>query len=388
MNRDIDVNSLSAVLSAIALGTLGVLSFIIQPAIVQGFVTHLKLSEPQAVNLVGLEMLGVALSTILLALPHLKIDWRLALVAGLVIAIGGNIGSAVLVGSDSLWIARLIAGFGHGIIISLSFTFIGLTVRVDRNLAWFLVALLSYGAIGLWIMPSLLDHIGMSGLFLSFAALLMTGFVTLGFVPRSNTALSDLSPSTGSPTAKQLTLPFLITALAAVLAYNIAQGIAWAILFLIGIDAGLAEQPVANALFISQVFAIFGALGSVFLGGRIGRYGPIFVGIFAGAACMVLLLDKPLMPVFLVGVCGFNLLWNFVLPYILGAVSDFDGQGRMMGPAIAMQMLGLGGGPLLAAQLIEHSSYFVTLIIAIGFFILSYVLLIIPMLRHGRLGKP
>jgi predicted MFS family arabinose efflux permease len=378
----VDVDGRASVLSAIALGTIGVLSFIVQPALVQGFVTHLNLSEPQAVNLAGLEMLGVALSTILLALPQFKLDWRQTLTGGLMIAAIGNLASAALAHSDVLWIARLIAGFGHGAVISLSFTFIGLTTRVDRNLAWYLVALLTYGAIGLWVMPDILDQIGMAGLFTVFAALTALGFLTVRHIPRSSAAREEPSPA-----ARQLPLALLGTGLSAVLVYNMAQGIAWAILFLVGIDAGLAEGDVGQALFLSQIFAIFGALASVFLAERLGRWLPLAFGIFAGAACIALLLGRPSWILFLIAVCGFNLLWNLVVPFMLGAVSEFDLQGRMMGPSIAMQMMGLGAGPLIAAQLIEGGSYLSTELLCIAFFLISYVLLTIPMLRHRQLLK-
>ena len=350
MAVDIDVNSKASVASAVMLGTLGVLSFIVQPALVQGFVTHLGLNEPQAVNLAGLEMLGVAIATVLLAIPRLVTDWRRALAVGLTLAITGNLASAAMAGSPYLWTARLAAGLGHGAIISLSFSFIGLTTRVERNVAIYLVSLLSYGAFGLWIMPPLLDGVGVSGLFVIFAI-----------------------------------LASLAVALAGVLAYNIAQGIAWAILFLIGIDAGLGEADVGYALFISQIFAIVGALLSVFFAERFGRWGPIALGIFAGGACIALLLNRPEFNIFLLAVCGFNLLWNFVLPFILGAVGDFDTRGRMMGPAIAMQMIGLGGGPLLAAILISGGSYQTALLLCIGFFVASYILLTIPMLHHRKI---
>jgi predicted MFS family arabinose efflux permease len=133
MTIQTDVNSRASILSAVALGTLGVLSFIVQPALVQGFVTHLGLSEPQAVYLAGLEMLGVAIATMVLALPCNPFNWRGALALGLMLAVAGNVASAFLTGSPDLWIARLVAGLGHGAIISLSFTFVGLTARVDRN---------------------------------------------------------------------------------------------------------------------------------------------------------------------------------------------------------------------------------------------------------------
>lgn len=380
MINQTDVNSKASILSAITLGTLGVLSFIVQPALVQGFVTHLGLSEPQAVNLAGIEMLGVAVATVLLALPYNSLNWRRALSLGIILAIGGNLASALLADSSSLWVARFVAGLGHGAIISLSFTFVGLTARVDRNVAWYLVALLTYGAAGLWVMPALLDEIGIAGLFTVFAVFLTAGFATLRHVPTSSAARAE-----SSPTARQLGMGLLAVSLAGVLAYNMAQGIAWAILFLVGTGAGHAEADVAQALFVSQIFAVVGALGSVFLSEQFGRWRPIAFGILAGAGCIALLIGKPGIGAFVVAVCGFNFLWNFVLPFILGAVSDFDERGRMMGPAIAMQMMGLGGGPLLAAQLIGDGNYRIAELACIGFFLVSYALLTIPMLRHRKL---
>jgi hypothetical protein len=50
-----------------------------------------------------------------------------------------------------------------------------------------------------------------------------------------------------------------------------------------------------------------------------------------------------------------------------------------------MQMIGLGGGPLLAAQLIGGGSYHSAEVVCIVFFLTSYVLLTIPMLRHRKL---
>ncbi len=375
-----DTNGRAAVGSSIALGTLGVLSFIVQPALVQGFVTHLGLSEPAAVNLAGLEMLGVAIATIALAIPGMNVNWRRPLAVGIGLAIIGNLASAMMVDSPLLWFPRLIAGLGHGAIISLSFTFIGLTTRVERNVALYLVSLLTYGAFGLWIMPALLDTIGLTGLFLIFAALSALGMLTIRQVPSSVSAREEAGPS-----VRQLGFALLATALLGVLFYNLAQGIAWAILFLIGIDAGIGEQDVANALFISQIFAVLGAIGSVFLSERLGRWSAIAFGILAGAACIALFLDRPDYSFFLIGVCGFNLLWNFVLPFILATVGDFDLRGRMMSPAIAMQMLGLGGGPLLAAQLISDGTYRSAELVCISFFLASYVLLTIPMLRHRQL---
>lgn len=380
MHREIDVNGWKAILSAVVLGTIGVLSFIIQPGIVQGFVTQLGVSEAEAVNLAGLEMLGVAVATIYMAIWGTRQDWRHIVAAGLLIAVAGNIASALTTHSDLFPWARLLAGFGEGMITSISFTFVGVTVKAERNVALYLVLLLTYGAFGLWYLPEFLRACGLPSLFYGFAAISAVTLVTIPFVPHGFSAAEMINPE-----ARQLPRPLLVTALAGVLAYNLAQGVAWAILFLVGMGAGIPEQRVADGLFLSQILAVAGAVSSVFLAGFLNRNHAIAFGILAGAASIAMLLGKPSFLLYTIGVCGFNFLWNFVLPFILGRICDFDESGRMMSFAIAMQMIGLGGGPLIAAQLLDGTGYRTVELVCIAMFLASYALLLVPMRRHRAL---
>jgi predicted MFS family arabinose efflux permease len=375
-----DVNGWPAIASAVVLGTIGVLSFIIQPGIVEGYSTALGLDATHAVDLAGLEMLGVALATVVLAAWGQHRDWRRVVATGLGIAVAGNLASALTTASPLFAWARMLAGFGEGTIISISFTFIGVTARTERNVALYLVLLLTYGAFGLWYLPTFLHALGFVWLFLGFAALSALALATIPFVPRSS-ATADV----GNAEARQLPRAMLVVALGGVLAYNLAQGMAWAVLALVGSGAGLADQPIANALFLSQILAVCGALASVFLAHRLNRHGAIAFGILFGAASIALLLGKPTLLLFTVGVCGFNLLWNFVLPFILGRVCDFETSGRMMAFAIAMQMIGLGLGPLLSAQLMGADGYRGVELACIALFLTSYLLLFVPMMRHRRL---
>jgi|TARA_R110002049_G_scaffold12487_6_gene55862 hypothetical protein len=383
-NKAIDVNSNSAILSAVLLGTLGVLSFIVQPGLVQAFVTELAVGEPRAVDLAGIEMLGLALATIILAVGGTRLDWRHITLAGLVFSIIGNCGSAFFAGQDSSMFAsmRFVAGFGQGIIISISFTFVGLTKKVDRNLGIYLVSLLTYGAFMIWQLPNIIAGIGLQGVFYTFAVLTGLGLLTINHLPRGAEDRQEFSPL-----ARQLPMILLLVAMLAILAYNMAIGIAWAILFLVGLKAGLSEQVVANALFWSQVTAIFGAIGSIVLSEKISRFVPLFGGIILSIICIALLLDSPSYMEFLIAICGFNFLWNFSLPFLLATVGDFDLKGRMMPIAIALQMIGLGIAPIIAARLIGDGSYWSAEMATIIFFIVSLVLLAVPMLRHRYLLK-
>ncbi|WP_083554690.1 MFS transporter [Novosphingobium sp. NDB2Meth1] len=381
VRRDIDVNGWPAILCAVILGTIGVLSFIIQPGVVQGYVTQLKVDEATAVNLTGVEMLGVALATIFMAVRGTQINWRWVVAGGLLIAAAGDLASLGAPLGGRFEIARFVAGLGEGTITSISFTFVGVTVRAERNLALYLTLLLTYGAFGLWYLPGFLGSHGLDAMFIGFAVLSLASLLTLPFLPHAYSAEEMVNPE-----ARQLGTPLLVVALAGVLAYSLAQGIAWAVLFLVGVGAGLGEQAVADALFLSQILAVGGALASVFLAGHVNRNGAIAFGILAGAASIALLIGKPSLTLFVVGVCGFNVLWNFVLPFILGRVCDFDESGRMMSFAIMMQMIGLGGGPLIAGQLLDGSGYLSAELLCVGLFIVSYALLLVPIRKHQALS--
>ncbi len=379
--RDIDVNGWPAILCAVILGTIGVLSFIIQPGIVQGYVTQLKVSEGTAATLAGIEMLGVALATIFMAVWGTRINWRWIVAGGLFISAAGDFASLGAGLGGPFEVARFVAGLGEGTITSISFTFVGITMRAERNLALYLTLLLTYGAFGLWYLPDFLRSHGVDGMFIGFAVLTLTSLATLPLLPHAYSAEEMVNPE-----ARQLSVPLLAVALTGVLSYNLAQGIAWATLNLVGIGAGIPDQSVTNALSLSQLFAVCGALASVFLAGHISRNGAIAFGILAGAASIALLVGKPSLTLFVVGVCGFNVLWNFVLPFILGRVCDFDESGRMMSFAIMMQMIGLGGGPLIAGQLLDGTGYRSAELLCVALFVVSYVLLLVPIRKHQALS--
>ncbi len=353
MTEAVDPNAPGTIRSAIVLGTIGVLSFIVQPGLVQGFVSELGLSEAGANDLAFAEMLGVAVATCVTAAANRQVNWRVIVAVSLVLAALGNVASAAAAEPGLLQLARLVTGLGEGGVISLSFTVIGLTTKTERNLALYLVLLLTYGALGLWAMPAAFATIGLDGIFLFWAALTAASLVTVRWLPRSAASRAETRP-----TAAHVGLPMLALALLAVLVYNIAIGIAWANLFLIGMEIESDEQAIANALLLSQFAAVFGALVPVFLERQLGRWMPLSVGAFGGALCMGLLLGEPGYLLFVAAVCGFNFLWNFFLPFMLSSVGDMVVDDEVISVAIALQMIGLGGGPFVAARILDAGGTF------------------------------
>lgn len=375
-----DVNSRSAVLSAIILGTIGVLSFIVQPGLVQGFVTELGLSEAQANGLAFSEMAGVALATVILVIINRFVSWRILLGAGLLLAGLGNLASAFMGTETSLNGIRFLTGLGEGMIISLSFTFIGLTKRTDRNLALYLVLLLTYGAIGLWAMPTIIGSLGLSAIFVAWGILSFLALITIKYVPSSSGDLIE-----NSPQAAQMNWGIIALALFACLVFNTAIGVAWANLFLIGMEVRPDEQSVANALLVAQFVAIPGALLAFVLANRIPRWALLVSGILAAAAAIALLLGKPDYMMFLFAISAFNFIWNLAQPFVLSVISDMDEKGRAMSFAIACQMIGLGFGPGIASKMLGDGAGFEEIkMLTIKLLIASLIIYLVPVYLHHK----
>ena len=375
------VDDSRVILSAVILGTIGVLSFIVQPGLVQGYASEFVIGEDQANYLAFAEGMGITLGTILVAFLTKFMSWRHIIAASILCACIGNITAALIETPDtSFKTMRFITGIGEGGIIATSFAIIGLTKRVERNLAFYLVLLLTYGAVGLWAMPAALNSIGLSGIFWTWAALTALSIFTVIYVPRS--ADSRIDPN---PQAVNVGLPILAIGLLAVLAYNTAIGLTWANLFFVGLEVNNDPQVIANALLLCQFVAIIGALIPIFLEKKLGRFVPLITGALVGAGSITLLLGKPSYALFVFAICAFNFMWNFFLPFMLSTIEDMR-KGEIITVAIACQMMGLVAlGPLVAGKILETGGTLQTaLLTAVILIVVSLVMLCIAELSRRK----
>lgn len=377
-----DPESPSFVRAAIVLGTVGVLSFIVQPGLVQGFVGEFGFSEAAANTLTFWEMAGVALATLVIAATVNRLLVPLTIALALILAVTGNLASTLVERDFALLSAvRFVTGLGEGVVIALSFSLVGLTAQIQRNLAWYLALLLTYGALGLWAMPRAFATIGLEGIFIVWAGLSALALLLMPYLPRR----MDGSDKPAEE-AVQLDKGLLLLALAAVLFYNTGIGLAWANLFLIGLDLGGSEQQVADALLVSQFVAIFGAFAAVFLADVLRPRYVVLGGMLGGAASLVALLPQPGFVVFVIAVSVFNFLWNMTLPFLLASAGAMDTGGRMIAAAVAMQMVGLGFGPFLAGRLLGEGSGFAAVEgLSAALLMAGAAGIIVPMIRRRAL---
>lgn len=379
-----DVNSRASITAAVILGTIGVLSFIVQPGLAFGFVSTFGTTEEVANQLLATEGFGMASGALLFAIASRFLNWRHLVGIAIVAAALGNMFSALADSPNGAFrAARFLTGLGEGGIIVLSFAIISLTARIERNLGIYLSVLLTYGAIGLWLVPYALSAIGLKGVFWFWAILTGASFATVFYSP--TTASVREAPS---PTAIYVGPVMIAYAVFAILLYNAAIGVAWANLFFIGLEITSNEGAVANALLVSQFVAILGALLAIVAEKKISQWAAIISGVLVGAASLSILMGKQSYAIFLISVSVFNFAWNFLLPFLLSAIEDMR-KGEMMTVTIATQIAGLTvAGPLIAAEIFARSgSIQVAIFTSVLLLILSVIIFVPAKIMHDRLLK-
>ena len=378
-NATVNINHPLTVLAAICIAVIGPEVFIVQPGFVQGLVTYYSFSEQDAGYIASAEMWGMAITTVLMSFIANRVNWRQALLFSVVVIVVGNLASLAVVSVSEFALWRFVTGLGSGTLVSLSFTMIGLTNKPDRNFGFLIMGVLSYGAIGLWLMPSAFNLFGMRGVIVFFALFALAALPLLRLLPSSGEEHVQIEED-----AVDLARGLRVLAVATMFVYFLGQGVVWAYLFLIGTNAGVAEQEVADGLMLSQFVGVAGALAAAVIGKRFGRLSLISLGILAGILPLAFLFGEFSALTYMVVVCIYNFAWNMTHPYLLAAMASFDRGGRLVVHAIGGQMLGLAVGPALAALVIGEHDYSRVLLLGMVFFVLSWGLILPPILSQRR----
>jgi predicted MFS family arabinose efflux permease len=375
-------NARLRLIAAILVGVIGPEVFIVQPGFVQGLVQNLGFDDQSAGYAASIEVWGITATTLVMTFFSHRFNWRKVITASLLLVAVAN---ALCIGvhSRELFVAlRFVAGAGAGSLISLSFTTVGLTDNPDRNFGYLIMWVLLYGAVVLYLMPAAYAFSGMTGVLLFFAAFPLTALPFVKSLPDGGATAATVEAD-----AVNLAAPLKALALAAMFAYFVAQGVAWAYLFLIGTAGGLTEQQVATGLTLSQVAGVAGALLPAIVGHRFGRWRPLTVGIVGGALCLLFLVGRFEYLPFTFWVCLYNFFWNMTHPFLLGSMASFDRRGRVVVLAVAAQMLGLAIGPALGATLIAPGQYSSVNYIAIAMFALSWACILPPVLIQQQRAR-
>jgi len=385
-----DVNTPLVLLAILYISVIGPAVFIVQPGFVHGLVAGYHFNDQEAGYIASAEMWGIAFTTLAMGFVLHHFNWRVMMaLAALVIAAANFLHGTIAPLQQSLplsLIVRGLAGLGSGVFVSLSFTLIGLTNKPQRNFGLLVIAVLCFGAFGLFVMPSALSLVGMNGVVIFFGLLSLSALPLLRLLPASAEEIVDIDPDA-------VAVPRIYAALmiAVMAAFFIGQTSVWAYLYLIGLHGGISEQGVANGLSASSFSGIFGAMLATLIGLKFGRIIPTTLAVAGSIVSLVFLLGPFSSLVFAVATGAYCFFWNFMHPLLLSYLSKIDKTGGILAHGIAAQMLGTATGPALAALIVAQNDYSHVLWLGICLYALTLVM-VLPLLLHlhrqgGRQGR-
>ncbi|PHS36999.1 MAG: hypothetical protein COA91_11140 [Robiginitomaculum sp.] len=363
--------------------TVAPLTFILQPIVVQGLVEQVGFSPKQANYIVFAEAMGKAVASILLIFAISFISWRKALVAALCVLVIGNIISMQVETYQAFMGVRIFTGAAVGIVVPLSYASIALTPQKDRNFGVLLAVLLVFASLIMLIAPTLYSVAGYNGLLAVLAGLAFFAIPFALKVPNGRSNQKNAQDQTADP--HLLPWRYRIPALLGMFTFFTAMFAYWANAALIGRGMGLDGQQIANALSLSKIAGVFGAVTAAILVAKYGRALPLGISILLAAASVVFIYLGNGLFVFTAGIFIFHYLWNVAHPYLLSIMASFDNSGRTVVYATSMQMLGVAAGPFLVGTFVSDPSQgggvtIITTVLAVS----TFALLIPVTVYHER----
>jgi DHA1 family inner membrane transport protein len=278
---------------------------------------------------------------------------RTALV-GILVLIGGNLFSAYAGSLEALLIARTVTGIGAGLISAAGTAAAASSSQPERVFAIITVLHNIILAAEFKIIPYVQTETDPTGCYLMMAA---AGVVSLPLCrwlipPRKNVDSNErfLLLLLSAPNRM-----LAVAVMAGMFAFEAGQSGVFTFVDQIGIQAGLDAGNRGTVLSVTGFMGLAGGVVAAWVGARIGRVLPIVLGLSLNVAAAVGLAVSESMFTF----SAFNLLWglayNFLVPYLMGALAALDDRGRW---AVAGDSLWNGGtvpGPWIAGLLVERA---------------------------------
>lgn len=312
------------------------------------FAQELEFSLAQSGLLVSAHIIAVAGAALSAAVLTRKLVWRSIIAFGIMAFVVGQGGSILAQGFVPLLVARVLAGIGAGFFYAAANALISAKEEPERayGLAY---ALMSLGfVVLLGFLPSPLNFAQPVGLFGTSGLL---GIALASLVMRIPDRLNEAGGAASNLRAKGF-LPFVL--LLAITFYCLACGGSYALSENVARRVGLEPSYYTTILGIFAVTGVAGSLAVGWVGLKLGRGAPLFLGAVLTGTSLLAFLNATGGAAFAAGLLGYGFLYMFTVSYILGAAAALDPNGRIAVIASGYLLLPYALGPALFGALAEH----------------------------------
>lgn len=359
------------------LTTAGLFYVNIMPALVSGLIDGLGFSQKTAGYVASANVYGASLGAFTSVFLVKKLPWRRTAVVTLLALVAIDLVSTLVLVPEVLIPLRFVHGTTGGLLVGVGFAVIARTHAPDKSFGMLLMVQYGLGGVGLMTLPRLVPLFGTPVLFyalilFSLATLCMIPF--LGSYPAKQHSLVTAEDESGA----RLYIKPLILGLLAVFAFQAANMGLAAYVIELGKHYGLTTGSISTTLGIANWIAVLGAVAVYVVGIRNGRLKPIVAGTVITLVGMALFHFSAYQPAFVAANIITGITWAFLIPYLLGMCSAFDGHGQMAALSGFFSKMGLASGPLVAALVVGDGAYDLIINLALFGTLLSLVAAFLP----------
>ena len=351
--------STRVIVAATLAWTLGLLSYWAQPQLLGPIMEDYGLGEEAVGWLFSLENLAYALTILLVAGPLARYSRSLVAIGGAALFCAANVASAFAGSYESLLLTRWFVGVGGGLIAAAGTASMASTGNPERafavgtvgsNLLWSLEPMAIQGAIA---------PFSSSGgfLLLAGASLAMAPVFLWLLPPRAAGATREAKPSLWAAPNRILAL----VALSGTFVFEIGQGGVWTFVAQIAEQIGMNELATGTAMAVTGMTGLVGGVVAAWLGNRIERKLAIAIGIGLNALAAVGLAFTDDVVAYYVLMWLWTVGYTFVVPYLMGALTAMDDQGRWVVANDGIWTLGDAFAPGLAGLIVERTGSYALL---------------------------
>ena len=348
----------SSVLAAILysiVATAGLFYVNLGGAFLSAFVDGLGVERDVAGYIVSANKYGAAFGALIATFIVKRVEWRKVIRLLFMALIAFDLISTQFSNPQTLIILRFIHGTIGGLSVGIGLSIIARTYNPDKIFGMLLVVQYSFGSLGIWLVPRLVDSFGYSAAFGTLISFTLMTLLILPFVPNvESPSKSDNTTSGLFQIPMTMMLFFVLCALFLFPAAN--MGVA-DYAFELGKDIGLSNNEISNILTLANIISISGGLLVYIIGTKFGRTIPLIIGISVATIFTYLLHYSDNTNIYFIANTFTGIAWGFTIPYLLGLCATFDFHGQMAALAGFVSKMGLASGPLIGSLFIISNGF-------------------------------
>ena len=349
MLRNIHQDSLLNAFFLSILATAGLFYVNLGGSFLSAFVDGLSIERDAAGFIVSANKYGAAFGGLLAAIFIKKLIWRKSAYTLLFILISIDIISSQIPNANLLILIRFLHGTIGGFLVGIGLSVIARTSFPDRVFGMLMVVQYSFGSIGIFTVPRLVDAFGYSAVFFVLITFSIMTLLILPLIPDPKEKEETISTSGVLSLHSKVLLGICLMSLFLFQASN--MGVA-DFAFELGKDIDLTNNEISNLLTIANIISISGGAFAYLIATRFGRTLPLLFGFTIASLFTYLLNFSENITIYFVANSVTGITWGFVIPYLLGLAATFDKYGQMAALAGFVSKIGLASGPLIASFLI------------------------------------